>query len=89
MNIPMKCVPPSAAVVACREDVMRALQRHADKLTAAEILALMAYTVGQTLACQDQTAMTMEMATEMIQSNIETGNADFIAQFIAAPGGHA
>lgn len=85
----LRSVPPSPEVVACRDAVMDALRAHAEALTGPEILAVLAYSVGQCIAVQDQRTMTSEQAIELVQRNIAAGNLDTIAQLLQAPGGHA
>lgn len=63
---------------ALHKDVAALLSKYADKLTAAEVLAIMGVIVGQTIALQDQTAMTGDQAMDIVLTNIEQGNAAVI-----------
>lgn len=56
------------------QDVHALLAKHADKLTAAEMLAVAANLVGKLIAFQDQRRMTPEEAMKIVRLNIEEGN---------------
>jgi hypothetical protein len=85
-----KLVAPSEPVLAARTDVLATLKKHQEKLTAEEILAVMAHLVGQIIAFQDQHKITREAALSLVIANIEAGNAEAIASlYNAPPGGHA
>ena len=73
-----KSVPATPEMKAAREAVLEALKPHQEKLDALEILALLAHTLGQVVAFQDQHKVTREMALEIIIANIEAGNAEVL-----------
>lgn len=85
----MKSQPPSKAAVECREAVIAAIQPFKERLSGMEILAIMAYTVGQTIAMQDQKTVTHEMIWELVGSNIEAGNAHVINELAGKSEGSA
>lgn len=80
---------PSPAAVAAREAVLDAIKPFQDALSGQEMLAIMAYTLGQLLAFQDQRTMTPDMGLEIIGKNIEKGNADAIEATLGNPQGRA
>ena len=69
---------PSRIAVECREAVIAAIQPFKHGLSSMEILAVLSYTVGQTIAMQDQRTITHEMIWELVGANIEAGNAAVI-----------
>lgn len=71
---------------ALHKDLALMLKKYATKLTAQEVLAIMGVMVGQTIALQDQTAMTGDQAMEIVLVNIEQGNARVI-EALRATGG--
>ena len=81
-----KNIAPSEKHQAARDAVMQALKIHAAELPAVEILALMAHVVGQLIAVQDHRVMTVNMAFEVIEKNIEAGNKDATAMLLSAGG---
>lgn len=84
-----KLVPTSAAEQAARDAAIAAIRPYADELGSDRMLAVLAYTVGQLLAFQDQRTMTPAKAMALISSNIEQGNADAIAHTLGKPEGNA
>lgn len=71
----MKSQKPSEAAVKCREAVIDAIQPFKHELSGMEILAVLAYSVGQAIAMQDQRTVTHDMIWELVGANIEAGNA--------------
>lgn len=69
--------------------MLAVLKKHGDKLSATEILALSAYTVGQIIAMQDQRVMKPGMAMEIVASNIELGNQHVIQELANNSNGSA
>lgn len=63
---------------AFHKDATELLRKHADSLSAMEMLALTSHLVGQVLALQDQRVMTKEAAIQVIMDNIEAGNVSVI-----------
>ena len=60
--------------------VIQAARAELDKgdISAMEVLAVLAYCVGQCIALQDMTKVTSEMAMELVAQNIEAGNMDVL-----------
>lgn len=85
----MKSQKPSDAAVKCREAVIAAIQPFKEQLTGMEILAILAYTVGQTIAMQDQRTVTHDMIWELVGANIEAGNAYVINELAGKSEGTA
>lgn len=67
--------------------VMEALRPFQDKLSAEEILALMAKVVGMLVALQDQRKYTPQQIMSMVSANIESGNQDMVDQLMKSQGG--
>lgn len=84
-----KLTPTGPAEKAARDAVLAAMQPYADALGSEKMLAVLAYTVGQLVALQDQRKMTPDMAMTIVGQNIEQGNADAIAQMLGKPEGRA
>lgn len=84
-----KSQKPSPAAVKCREAVVAAIQPFKHEMSGMEILAILAYTVGQAIAMQDQKTVTHEMIWELIGSNIEAGNAAVIEELVGKSAGSA
>lgn len=85
----MKSHLPSQTAVKCREAVMAAIQPFKHELSALEVLAILAYSVGQAIAMQDQRTVTKEMIWELVGANIEAGNAMVIEELIENSEGSA
>lgn len=68
------------------QDLCKLISRHADKLTALEILAIASNMVGKLVAMQDQRTITGPMAMEIVAKNIEYGNQDVIDQLSNSQG---
>lgn len=60
------------------QDLVALMGKHADKLTALELLAIGANMVGKLIAMQDQRTTTPAMAMEVVAKNIEFANQDII-----------
>lgn len=56
------------------KDFANFMKKWAGHMSSQEMLAIMAYAVGQTIALQDQRTMTADAALEMVGRNIEEGN---------------
>ncbi len=83
-EIPMKSRLPTRAKQHARRAMLAALKPFADELGNDTMLAVLAYTVGQLIALQDQRKMTAEMAMATVSANIEQGNRDAIAATLGA-----
>lgn len=70
------------------QDIVALVRRHANKLTALELLAVGANMLGKLVALQDQRTTSPEKAMAVVAQNIEAGNQQVIDQ-ISATGGSA
>lgn len=75
-----KSFAPSALHQRCRDAMIASIRKEAADMSAADILAIAAYTVGQLIALQDQRTMTPDQAMELVAKNIEAGNAHALAE---------
>jgi hypothetical protein len=80
---------PSDLHRAFREDVVELMRKYAGRLTSEEVLALAAHLVGQVIAMQDQRVVTVAMAMEIVQKNIEQGNREAVGEILLATRGTA
>ncbi len=78
--------PPSPAMIKAREAMISALREFGDELSAPDMLAIAAYTVGQLIALQDQRTMTPEAAMAVVTQNVEAGNRHVIEGLAAGAG---
>lgn len=62
------------------QDLCALVNRHADKLTALELLAVAANMLGKLVALQDQRTCTPALAMETVAQNIECGNKQVLDQ---------
>lgn len=62
--------------VVAYEELVELIGRHAETMTAEELLAVGANALGKLLALQDQRTMTPERGLEIIKRNIEYGNQE-------------
>ena len=69
------------------QDLGVLLSKHANSVTAAEILAIAANMVGKLIALQDQRTMSKDVAMEIVAQNIEQGNAEIIQNLQNSQGG--
>ncbi|MDA4845992.1 hypothetical protein [Hoeflea poritis] len=56
------------------KQIRKTLRKYSDNLSAEEILACLAQTVGTVIALQDQRTMTPDEAIEIVAKNMEIGN---------------
>ena len=68
------------------QDLVQLVRKHADKLTAAELLAIAANMLGKLMAMQDQRTMTPNRAMEIVGENIERGNKEVLDQLMQSRG---
>ena len=66
------------------QDLCQLVNRHADKLSPVELLAIAANMLGKLVALQDQRAMTPAEAMEVVAQNIECGNKQVLDQLSQA-----
>lgn len=70
----MKSKPPTVNMDVFRTELLELLRKHSGRLDSSEMLALLAYTIGQMIAMMDARVWNSEMIMAMISKNIETGN---------------
>lgn len=68
------------------QDLCKLISKHADKLTALEMLAIAANMVGKLVAMQDQRVVTPTVAMDIIAKNIELGNKLAIDEIMQSKG---
>lgn len=68
------------------QDICALLNKHSDKLSPAELLAIASNMVGKLVALQDQRTMHPSMAMEIVAQNLEVGNLQAIQQVMASKG---
>lgn len=71
------------------QELVALMQRHADKLTPIELLAIGANMLGKLVALQDQRTTTPAKAMEVVSMNLEHGNRSVIEQLAHDTGGSA
>lgn len=62
------------------QDLVAVVRKHAEHLSAVEMLVIAANMLGKLLAYQDQRELTPAMAMEIVAQNIEEGNRQAIAE---------
>lgn len=60
------------------QDLCKLVNKHADKLTALELLAVASNMVGKLVAMQDQRTISPAAAMEVVALNIEHGNKQIV-----------
>ncbi len=68
------------------QDMAALMRRHADAMSAEEVLAIGANMVGKLMAMQDQRTMTRERALEIVIKNIEVGNQQAVDELMRSQG---
>ena len=68
------------------QDLCALMNRHADKLTALELLAIAANMLGKLIALQDQRKVSPDMAMEVVARNIEVGNKQAVQEVSQSKG---
>ena len=68
------------------QDLCALVNKHADKLTALELLAVASNMLGKLLALQDQRTTSVETAKEVMIQNIEHGNKQVLDQLMQSKG---
>lgn len=69
------------------QDLIALFDRHKDKVTERELLAIAANAVGKMIALQDRRKVPPAMAMEIVANNIEHGNAQVLERFAQGRGG--
>lgn len=85
----MRTVFPKKEHQVAYADLLALIQKHADEVTAEELLAIAANMLGKMIAYQNQRTMTRERALETVLRNIEAGNHQVISELLAKSGGTA
>lgn len=70
------------------QDIRDLVRRHADKLSAVELLAVAANMVGKLVALQDQRTMSPASAMEIVAENLEHGNKEVLDQLLGQTAGN-
>lgn len=70
------------------QDLNALIGKHADKLSAIELLAVASNIVGKLVAMQDQRVTTPEIAMAVVAENIQVGNDQVLAR-LGTPQGRA
>lgn len=68
------------------QDMVALIRKHADKLTALELLAIGANMIGKLVAMQDQRTTTPQMAMKIVAENIEHGNKEVLERLCESEG---
>ena len=68
------------------KDLAALIARHAEGMTALEVLVIAGNIVGKLVAMQDQRTVTPTMAMEIVLKNIEAGNAEALAIILQSKG---
>jgi hypothetical protein len=68
------------------QDLYELVRKHADKLSAIELLAVAANMLGKLVAMQDQCIISPQEAMEVVVRNLESGNQQAIAQLLQSNG---
>lgn len=68
------------------QDLCQLMNRHADKVTALELLAIGANMLGKLVAMQDQRMVMPSLAMDVIAKNIEHGNKQVLDQLSQSRG---
>lgn len=68
------------------QDLCALMNKHADKLSAIELLAVASNMLGKLLAMQDQRITSVDLAKETMVRNIEHGNKQAVDQLMKSEG---
>lgn len=79
----MKAKPEHEVVF---RDLTALIAKHADAMTALEILAVAANMLGKLVALQDHRVTTAEQAMDVVVKNLNLGNEQVLAQFAETAG---
>lgn len=72
-----------------RMAMLKALEQFGDRIRPEEIVAVLAYTVGQAIAMLDQRQFSSSDAMTLVSENIKQGNADAIKAALGITRGNA
>ena len=82
----MSIKAPSREHEVAYQEICALCSRHADKLSAQDLLAIAANMLGKLIALQDQRSMTPQQAMRIVSENIRLGNEQALAQIRSASG---
>lgn len=68
------------------QEIVALVRRHADKVSALEMLAIAANVVGKLVAVQDQRTTTSSKAMEIVARNLEIGNEQALQEISNSKG---
>lgn len=85
----MRSLAPHPEHEVAFQDIQVLLDKHADKMTAMEVLAIAANLVGKLIAFQDQRCVTPAGAMEIVHRNIEEGNRQALEHLSKGAAGSA
>jgi hypothetical protein len=68
------------------QDLCRLMNKHADKLTSLELLAVASNMLGKLVAMQDQRKVTPAMAMAVVALNVEHGNKQVLDKIAQSEG---
>ena len=68
------------------QDLCALVNKHADKMSALELLAVAANMLGKLVALQDQRTVTSEKAMRVVAENLELGNAQALGALLQSRG---
>lgn len=85
----MSLIITNPAYEAAYQDLIALVQRHADQMTALEILAIASNMVGKLIAMQDHRTVSADDAMEIVVANIETGNQQVAEHMMNETAGRA
>ena len=68
------------------QDICQLVNKHANSLSALELLAIAANMLGKLVALQDQRTVTPTMAMDVVIKNIELGNKQVLDQLDQSKG---
>jgi hypothetical protein len=85
----VKFIHPRPEHEVAYQDIIALVARHANEVSAEELLAIAANAVGKMMALQDQTRFTPAMVTELVLENMQRGNKQAINEFLGTTQGNA
>lgn len=68
------------------QDLCKLVSKHADKLSAIELLAVASNMIGKLIAMQDQRTVTRDKALDVLIKNLELGNVQVLDQLKGSKG---
>ncbi|MBX3580096.1 MAG: hypothetical protein KF723_23075 [Rhizobiaceae bacterium] len=80
-----KLSAPSPRMLELRAELIALVQRKVGDMSSEDVLALLSYIVGQTIAFQDRRKHTPDDLIDFVLANIQQGNADAIKSAVAMP----